>query len=267
MTYPIERRAGEIERLHVQAVAMAPDCAIMLDRIGVNAGWHCLDLGCGPGGITALLSERVGPAGHVVGFDADEAFLEHARRTAASNVMFVAGDAYHTGLPDRSFDLVHMRFLASTAGRPEALLAEAIRLARAGGIVAMQEPDMTTLVCYPPHPAWDQLRAVLVEAFASVDADINLARSLYLVARRAGLRDVEYRPFVIGVRAGDPMVDYLPSTVQSLAGTIIGRGLLSEHELTDALADCRAHLRNPDVAFTMYTVAQVWGRAPGRVAT
>ena len=257
MAYPIERRTGEIERLHVQAAAMAPDCAVMLDRIGVNAGWRCLDLGCGPGGITALLSERVGPSGRVVGLDADEAFLEHARRTAAPNVMFVAGDAYCTGLPERSFDLVHTRFLASTAGKPEALLKEAMR---PDGLVAMQEPDMTTLVCHPPHPAWDQLRAALIGAFASADADINLARSLYFMARRAGLRDVEYRPFVLVVRAGDPMVDYLPSTVQSLAGTIVGRGLLSERALADALADCRAHLRNPDVSFTMYTVAQVWGR-------
>jgi ubiquinone/menaquinone biosynthesis C-methylase UbiE len=260
MTYPIERRIGEIERLHVQAAAMAPDCAVMFDRIGVNAGWHCLDLGCGPGGVTALLSERVGPAGRVVGFDADEVFLEHARRAAAPNVMFMAGDAYCTGLPERSFDLVHTRFVASTAGKAEALLAEAMRLTRPGGVVAMQEPDMTTLVCHPPHPAWERLRMALIAAFASVNADINLARSLYFVVRRAGLRDVQYRPFVIGVRAGDPMVDYLPSTVESLAGTIVGRGLFSERELTDALAECRAHLRNPDVSFTMYTVAQVWGR-------
>ena len=33
----------------------------MLDRIGVGPGWRCLDIGCGPGGITGLLSERVGP--------------------------------------------------------------------------------------------------------------------------------------------------------------------------------------------------------------
>jgi hypothetical protein len=26
------------------------------------------------------------------------------------------------------------------------------------------------------------------------------------------------------------------------------------------LADCRAHLRTPGTSFTMYTVAQVWGR-------
>jgi hypothetical protein len=178
-----------------------------------------------------------------------------------ANVEFVAGDAYDTGLPSHAFDLVHMRFIASTAGKPEALLREAVRLARRGGVVAMQEPDMATLVCHPPHLAWDRLRAALIDAFASVNADINLGCSLYTLVHRAGLRDVQYRPFLIGVRAGDPMVDYLPSTVESLAGTIVGRGLLSEQDLAAALADCRAHLRKPDVAFTMYTVAQVWGRA------
>ena len=44
--YPIEHRKGEIERLHIQGAAMAPDCAIMLDRIGVGSGWTCRDLGC-----------------------------------------------------------------------------------------------------------------------------------------------------------------------------------------------------------------------------
>jgi SAM-dependent methyltransferase len=65
--YPIEHRAGEIERLRIQAEAIAPDTRTMLDRIGVKPGWRCLDIGCGPGGITGLLSERVGPGGRVVG--------------------------------------------------------------------------------------------------------------------------------------------------------------------------------------------------------
>jgi len=54
--------------------------------------------------------------------------------------MFVAGDAYGTGLPDRSFDLVHIRFLASTAGKPEALLAEAMRLTRPDGVAPCRSP-------------------------------------------------------------------------------------------------------------------------------
>jgi Methyltransferase domain len=263
--YPLERRAGEIERLHVQGAAMAPDCAIMLDRIGVGPGWRCLDLGCGPRGITDLLADRVGANGRVVGLDADATFLDYGRGHAGGRAEFVQGNVYATGLPPGTFDLVHTRFVASTAGDPEALLREAIRLVRPGGVVAMQEPDMATLVCNPPHPAWDRLRAALVGAFAAVGSDISLGRRLYALVRQAGLADVQYRPFLIGVRSGDPMIDYLPSTVESLRSTILDRGLMTSHPLDLALADCRAHLRNPDTSFTLYAVAQVWGRTPAMV--
>jgi SAM-dependent methyltransferase len=258
--YPLERRAGEIERLHLQGAAMAPDTEVMLDRIGVKAGWSCLDIGCGPRGITDLLSKRVGAGGRVTGLDRDAQFLEVARAGAPKNVEFRQGDVYGTDLPAGSFDLVHMRFIASTAGDPERLLQEAIRLARPGGIVALQEPDGSTLNCYPPHPAWDRLKAALLGAFSGVGADLQLARRLYSLVRQSGLEDVQYRPFLISVRSVDPMVDYLPSTVESLRGTIIKLGFLGEREFPDVLAACRDHLRKPDTSFTLYTVAQVWGR-------
>jgi hypothetical protein len=118
------------------------------------------------------------------------------------------------------------------------------------------------LNCHPPHPAWERLKEALLGAFAGVGADLTLARVLYALARQAGLADVQYRPFLIGVRSCDPMVDYLPSTVESLRGTVLRLRLMSETELSTALAECRAHLRDPDTVFTMYTVAQVWGRKP-----
>jgi hypothetical protein len=128
----------------------------------------------------------------------------------------------------------------------------------------MQEPDMATLTCFPPRPSWDRLRAALVGAFASTGADINLGQRLFALVRSAGLRDVQYRPFLVGVRSGDPMADYLPSTVESLRGTIVGRGLMTAAELDAAIADCRAHLAKADTCFTTYAVVQVWGRtAPG----
>ena len=262
--YPIESRQGEIERLHVQAAAMAPDAIRMLDLIGVAPGWHCLDIGCGPGGITEPMYEKAGPGGRVVGLDANAGFLDHARSRAGDRIEYILGDAYHAALPPGSFDLVHMRFVASTAGNPEQLFREAIRLARPGGIVALQEPDMGTLNCFPPNDAWERLKAALEGAFSAVGADIRLARRLFALARHAGLADVQYRTFILGVRSTDPMVDYLPSTVESLRGTIIGHGLMTETGLAADLAACRAHLRDPDTVFTMYTVAQVWGRTPAR---
>lgn len=264
--YPIERRAGEIERLHMQTAAVEFDAGVMLDRIGVTSGWRCLDLGCGPGGILELLSTRAGSAGRVVGLDADPVFLEHARLRVRdrglANVELVEGDAYRTGLPRGSFDFVHVRFVASTAGRPQELLREAIALARPGGVVALQEPDIGTLKCYPPHEAWDCLARVLEQAFARVGGDVRLAQQLYRVARRAGLENVEYRPFLVGFRSSDRMVDYLPSTVESVRGTIQRHNLIGEAELNAALAACRSHLADADTVSTYVTVAQVWGRRP-----
>jgi SAM-dependent methyltransferase len=205
----------------------------------------------------------VGARGRVIGLDRDAQFLEHARFRAPGNLEFRQGDAYASGLPPGSFDLVHMRFLASTAGDPERLLREAIALCRTGGIVALQEPDVSTLNCYPAHPAWTILKDILTEAFRGVGGDVYLAQRLYQLAQRAGLLDVHYRPVLIGVRSSDPMVDYLPATVESLRGTIARLGLCADHELDLALAETRRHLQNPDTVFTLYTVAQVWGRKPG----
>lgn len=262
--YPIERREGEIGRLVAQAAAIEFDAGVMLDRIGVAPGWRCLDLGCGPGGILELLSVRVGSTGQAVGLDADAVFLEHARALARDrglgNVEFIHGDAFRTELPRGSFDLVHARFVASTAGRPQQLIAEAMALARPGGIVAFQEPDIGTLTCYPPHPAWKCLVQLCEQVFELAGGDVRLAQRLYRLAKQAGLEAVQYRPFLVGFRSCDPMADYLPATVESLRGTIARQRLIEEKDLDAALAACRRHLADPDTVFNYVTVAQVWGR-------
>jgi len=264
--YPIERRDGEIDRLRMQAAAIEFDAGVMLERIGVAPGWRCLDLGCGPGGIVELLSVRAGPTGRVIALDTDAVLLEHARVLAhgrgLGNVEFVQGDAYRTDLPRGSFDFVHVRFVASTVGRPQDLIGEAVALARPGGIVALQEPDISTLKCYPSHAAWDRLTQVLEQVFVCVGSDVRLAQNLYQLLRRAGLENVQYRPFLVGFRSDDPMADYLPATVESVRRTILRHDLIDEAELNAALAACRRHMADADTISTYVTVAQVWGRRP-----
>jgi SAM-dependent methyltransferase len=266
--YPIEPDAGEIERLRLQAAAIAFDAEVMLDRIGVGAGWRCLDLGCGAGGILELLGRRAGPAGCVVGLDGDPLLLRGARdwvrRHGLANVRLVRSDAYRTALRREAFDLVHSRFVASTAGLVDDLLREALSLVRPGGVLALQEPDVAGLNCYPAHPAWDRLKAAIHRAFDAVGAEVTLARRLYPLARRLGLEDVQYRPFIVGARSGDPWIDYFPSTVEHVRGTLLAKGILGERELDEALAACRRHLAHPDTVFTYVLVAQVWGRKPAR---
>lgn len=89
-------------------------------------------MGCGPLGILDLLSQRVGPAGEVVGLELEPQFIQLARgvvnQRALANVEVVEGDARATGLPRASFDLVHERLLLVGPTR-EPVLSEMIDLA------------------------------------------------------------------------------------------------------------------------------------------
>lgn len=260
--YPIQNIAGEVERLKAQDAALSDATNALLDAIGVSPGWRCLDLACGPEGVTRHLLERVGPEGRVVGLDGDDRFLAVAQAGTAANAEFVSGDAYATGLPDRAFDLVHVRFLASTAGDPEKLVAEAARLTAPGGTLAFQEADFHTLRCYPQHPAWTELAGIFVACFPD-GGDDPIAHRLYRLLRRAGLEDVRYRPVLIGTRAQDRWRDYLPSTILSMERRITGDLGVPKDRLARLVGDVRRHLADPDTVWTFNTVVQTWGRAPG----
>lgn len=263
-TYPLRRGTEEMARLRMQAAAMEPDAEVLFEQIGVQPGWSCLDLACGVGGVTNLLSRRAGPTGRVVGLDSDADKLAVARSWAQanglSNVEFVEGDAYHTGLPRESFDLVHVRFLLTTVGRADELVSEALALTRPGGVMAFQEADAVTLTCYPPHPAWDRLKDAIIAVLERTGGDPYAGRRMFGMLRRAGLKDVRFRPFLVGFTCDDPMAGYMPSTTASMRDAILEAGLMSEAQLDEAIAACERHLADPDTVSTSYLVFQVWGR-------
>ena len=150
--YPIEHREGEIERLEAQGITFAPDARIMLDRIGVAPGWTCLDLGCGPRGITDLMSERVGPNGRVIGVDRDEKSLAYATAHAAAQCRVPARRCLRVRLAGRDIRSRPHALCRQHSRRSGTPAREAIRLARPGGVVALQEPDAE------PMPAIRRIR-------------------------------------------------------------------------------------------------------------
>src|SRR5256886_16977847 len=71
-------------------------------------GISVLDVGCGPGTITADIGRRVAPA-RVLGIDVSADVIEDARRHAGggANVDFAVGDLYRPSTGNDSFGLVH----------------------------------------------------------------------------------------------------------------------------------------------------------------
>ena len=149
--------AGELERLQLEARTWEAESEVMLDRVGVQSAWSCVDLGCGAMGILGPLSRRVGHSGRVIGIDVQRRQLAAARlylaREGLANVRLRAGDPCQTELPRASFDLVHARFLFGLEVRHNQLLDEMLALVRPGGVIAIQEPDASSWHCFPPRQA------------------------------------------------------------------------------------------------------------------
>jgi ubiquinone/menaquinone biosynthesis C-methylase UbiE len=265
--YPIQTSAAEVARLRMQSDLFRAEAEAMLEDLGVEPGWRCLDLCCGVGGITDVLSRRVGPAGAVLGADADAAKLAVARDWALAgglrNVSFEQADAFATGFAPASFDLVHCRFALSVIPAGTKILDHMLTLARPGGIVFVQESNARTMECSPPHPAWDRLLAAMFETFAKNGADVMLGPKLYAMFRARGLTELRMRPCLRALHAGDPMTMHLPATVEGMRESILALGTFTAGELDELLGRLREHLARPDAVTISYTMMQVAGRVPG----
>src|SRR5919108_803098 len=96
------------ERLEVLEAACDPFTARHLDEVGVEPGWHCLEVGAGAGSVARMLCERVGPDGRVVAVDLEPALLADV---SAPNLEVRRLDIVVDELPEAAFDLVHTRLV------------------------------------------------------------------------------------------------------------------------------------------------------------
>jgi len=111
-----------------------------------------LDVGCGPGTITADFAALV-PQGSVLGLEYAPQVLEQARQFASSrnltNITFTTGDVHNLAFEDGTFDVVHAHQVLQHVGDPVQALREMKRVTKKGGIVASRESDFGGMIWYP----------------------------------------------------------------------------------------------------------------------
>ena len=146
---------GVVVRSHAARTA-EDSCAYLLDRL--TPGTSLLDVGCGPGSITADLAERVAP-GRVRGVEVVPGPLEQARAGAAARglkVEFAVDDGYALSDPDGTWDVVHAHQVLQHVSDPVAVLREMGRVARPGGLVAARDADYAGFHWWPHDPRLDR---------------------------------------------------------------------------------------------------------------
>ena len=121
----------------------------------LKPGLDVLDAGCGVGSIALDLAPTIAP-GRIAGIDVDPEQIEVARTTAAQrgidNAEFAAASVYELPFDDASFDAVYANAVLFYLSEPLRALVEFKRVLRPGGLAAVSDDDLGTVVISPDRP-------------------------------------------------------------------------------------------------------------------
>jgi SAM-dependent methyltransferase len=165
---------------------------------------RALDVGCGPGALTAVLVERLGTA-NVSAAEPSEPFAA-ACRARLPGVEVVDAAAEALPFADGAFDATLSQLVVNFIPDAEGGVREMARVTRGGGIVAScvwdYAGEMTLLRAF-----WDAAREVDPERAAAADEGVVMRwcgeGELAELWRVAGLADVRFGPLVVRARYAD----------------------------------------------------------------
>lgn len=160
----------------------------------LRPGQRLLDAGCGPGSVTVGLAQAVAP-GLTVALDIDEASLAAARSRARAQgcpqVAFQRADVDRLPLRAESLDVVYLSgVLAHQAERRPAVLAEARRVLKPGGLIAVSDADYGATLLAPAEPRLTRAWGLVLRVLRARSADPFGARGLRARLRAAGFTRV-----------------------------------------------------------------------------
>jgi len=144
----------------------------------LRPGDRVVDLGCGPGSVTAGLAEAVGPTGRAVGVDVDP---------GPAPVPLARADIHALPFPDRSVDAIFMCAVLQHVGDPIRPLLEARRVARPGAVIGVADADWGRAIAAPDDPWLDMGQHLLTALRAGTSPYVG--RDLRGLLHAAGFVD------------------------------------------------------------------------------
>lgn len=183
-------------RLELLARIYDPLTQAYLQRLPVERGAHCLEVGAGSGSIAKWLAEKVGPSGHVVATDLAPDRARHL--LDGTGVEVRKHDIVADSLERNAYDLVHARMVLEHVGSAGEVVLKLAASLRPGGWLVLEDVDKSSGAMVGAGDALLDVRRGIAKVMASAGFHPTLGRHLPRLMLDAELIDVnaDARAFV-----------------------------------------------------------------------
>ncbi len=193
--YSIKGGEQGAKRLDILFNTLKGSTTEFLHRAELKRDIHCLDLGCGNGGVSFLLANLIGVNGRVLGLDIDPKNIQIATETAKEkgieNIAFQHFDVYKLEKRNK-YDLVYTRFLLSHLSSPETVLNRVFSSLKAGGTILVEDTDFTGHFSYPSSVHFDRYVSLYQQLLKKRGGNANRGKELIAMLEKAGFTDIEF---------------------------------------------------------------------------
>jgi SAM-dependent methyltransferase len=240
----------------------------VLERFGFRDGMHILELGSGPGFVTAQLLAHF-PASRITAVEVDAGLLDDARAflgEQAARVQFVNASATDVPLEAGTHDAAYARLLFQHLPDPGAAAAEAFRLLRGGSpFVVYDIDDAIWGLSDPRIPGYDAIVRRLAMAQASQGGNRYVGRRLWPILRSAGFGDLDLE--VVAKHSDELGLEpFLPQLDPDRLQLLVRAGIFAPTEMA-RLQSNRATFLASDHPYLMLLALMVSGRRPPLAST
>jgi SAM-dependent methyltransferase len=206
-------------------------------ELALQPGSRVLEIGCGTGAITRFLASLPG-ADTVVGLDPSSVFVERARELADKEALeYRTGDGRELAFEDASFDAVVCHTTLCHVPGCERVLAEAHRVIRAGGSLAVFDGDYATTTVATSDA--DPLQVAAEAAIAALVHDPWLMRRILGMLSAAGFDPAPLTGHSY-IQTNDP--DYMLTIIDRGADALLAGGTASEATAAALKAEARERI-------------------------
>lgn len=201
-----------------------------LDAMEIDRAGTVLDIGCGTGVAARTIARRPQFSGTVLGIDLSPALIQTASRIAAEEGLgeraeFRVGDSRRLKLVDGAFDAIIGHTLLSHVDNPLAVLLEATRLLRPGGVIGIFDGDYASMTFGHADPA--EGKAYDDAIVSGVVTSPWVMRQMPRLLLTAGLELVASFPYVV---ADVGKADFWASAVEVFRRLVPKSGAMTQPE-------------------------------------